>query len=258
MSENFKQCGERSGVYAVRFRSNWDGEGDILMVFASLSADGKWVDEETNKPLLEYEGDEILQAWLLNDPEDLPDAMTQAAASLEDNNCLEQAFALRTWFAMGISVPALSPPSHSDDAAVDRFAAAMKAKLAMARVKGRGGWDDPAQCSVELLAKLLVGHVGKGNTGNFEDIANLAMMLHQRNADPKVLAEAAAAAAHDTAEKNDPALAVLRFMMTLDDHDAMDYLRAWNEGCFAECRKEWPEAPAECYIGADPLYVIGS
>lgn len=80
------------------------------------------------------------------------------------------------------------PEQHPDDAAVDRFAAAMKAKLAAAREKGRGGWDDPEACSVEFLADLLVGHIGKGNTGNFEDIANLAMMLHQRGADPAVLA----------------------------------------------------------------------
>lgn len=80
---------------------------------------------------------------------------------------------------------------HPDDAAVDRFAAAMKAKLAKARDKGRSGWDDPDQCSVEFLADLLLGHIGKGNPGNFEDIANLAMMLHQRGAEPSVLTQSA-------------------------------------------------------------------
>ncbi|MGY3922011.1 zinc finger-like domain-containing protein [Aeromonas jandaei] len=83
------------------------------------------------------------------------------------------------------------PEQHSDDAAVDRFAAAMKVKLAAARAKGRGGWDDPAACSVEYLADLLVDHVGKGNCGTFEDVANFAMMLHQRGADPAVLAHSA-------------------------------------------------------------------
>ena len=76
---------------------------------------------------------------------------------------------------------------HPDDMAVDRFADAMKIKLAAAREKGRSGWDDPAACQVDHLAELLVSHVGKGNHGNFEDIANLAMMLHQRGADPSVL-----------------------------------------------------------------------
>jgi hypothetical protein len=35
-----------------------------------------------------------------------------------------------------------SQRTHKDDIAVDRFAAAMKAKLAAARAKGRDGWDD--------------------------------------------------------------------------------------------------------------------
>jgi len=66
---------------------------------------------------------------------------------------------------------------HSDDAAVDRFATAMKEKLAVSRAKGRGGWDDPAQCTVEKLAAMLCQHVGKGDP---VDIANFAMMIHQR------------------------------------------------------------------------------
>lgn len=83
------------------------------------------------------------------------------------------------------------PAQHSDDTAVDRFAVAMKTKLASARAKGRSGWDEPAACSVEYLADLLVDHVGKGNSGTFEDVANFAMMLHQRGADPAVLAHSA-------------------------------------------------------------------
>lgn len=71
---------------------------------------------------------------------------------------------------------------HPDDAAVDRFAEAMKAKLAAARAKGRGGWEDPEQCSTEFLADLFVGHLRKDNPGNIEDLANLLMMLHQRQA----------------------------------------------------------------------------
>lgn len=78
---------------------------------------------------------------------------------------------------------------HSDDAAVDNFADAMKAKLAEAREKGRGGWDDPEQCTVEHLAKLLVDHIPKGDP---IDVANFAMMLHQRGADKSALATAVA------------------------------------------------------------------
>ena len=109
---------------------------------------------------------------------------------------------------------------HSDDLAVDRFAAAMKAKLAAARANGRGGWDDPEQCSVEFLAKLLIGHVRKGNAGNFEDIANLAMMLHQRGAYPAVLERAAPEPA--TVAVDAVALEALR--VTVDAYD-----KAWAD-----------------------------
>lgn len=79
------------------------------------------------------------------------------------------------------------PAQHSDDLAVDRFASAMKAKLAAARAKGRSGWDDKENCSGKHLAQLLVEHLSKANAGTFEDIANFAMMLHQRGEDPKLL-----------------------------------------------------------------------
>jgi hypothetical protein len=72
------------------------------------------------------------------------------------------------------------PPrdQHPDDAAVDRFAAAMKAKLAKKREEGRGGWDDPAQCKVEDLARMLVDHLPKGDP---VDVANFCMMLFCRD-----------------------------------------------------------------------------
>lgn len=68
-------------------------------------------------------------------------------------------------------------PRHSDDAAVDRFAEAMKAKLATKRADGRGGWDNKKVCSQALLSDLLRGHVDKGDP---VDVANFSMMLHQR------------------------------------------------------------------------------
>lgn len=66
---------------------------------------------------------------------------------------------------------------HSDDAAVDRFAAAMKAKLAKKRSEGRSGWDDKDDCSQIFLSQRLREHVEKGDP---LDVGNLAMMLHQR------------------------------------------------------------------------------
>ncbi|QVK31781.1 hypothetical protein [Pseudomonas syringae] len=70
---------------------------------------------------------------------------------------------------------------HPDNLAVDNFAAAMKTKLAEARAKGRRGWSETG-AQDRTLAEMLVRHIPKGNAGNFEDIANLAMMLHQRDA----------------------------------------------------------------------------
>ncbi|GEM_PF-1790519 len=66
---------------------------------------------------------------------------------------------------------------HPDDLAVDAFATSMKAKMAAARAKGRGGWEDPAQCSANDLSRLLRDHVEKGDP---RDVANFCMMLHQR------------------------------------------------------------------------------
>lgn len=76
---------------------------------------------------------------------------------------------------------------HPDDIAVDNFAAAMKLKLAAARDKGRSGWEDKELCSGEYLAQNLVAHLSRGNAGTFEDIANFAMMLHQRGESPALL-----------------------------------------------------------------------
>ncbi|MCS4089424.1 hypothetical protein [Rhizobium sp. BK176] len=66
---------------------------------------------------------------------------------------------------------------HPDDIAVDRFAAVMKAKLSRKRRQGRGGWEDKEVRSGSFLSSLLVEHVAKGDP---IDVANFAMMLHQR------------------------------------------------------------------------------
>ena len=66
---------------------------------------------------------------------------------------------------------------HPDDEAVDRFAAAMHAKMAQARAKGKEGWDDPERCPEDRLLNLL-------NDGyaahDWVDVANYAMMLWAR------------------------------------------------------------------------------
>ncbi len=66
---------------------------------------------------------------------------------------------------------------HTDDSAVDRFAAAMKSKMAKARSKGRGGWDNKTDCPTERLQQMLTEHLAKGDP---VDIGNFSMMLWNR------------------------------------------------------------------------------
>lgn len=133
---------------------------------------------------------QVPQGWKLAPCEPTREMLDKARENLvrdgQIDPMLKSAYA-----AMLAATPKLvtAQAQHPDDAAVDRFADAMKAKLAAARSKGRGGWDDPAQCSVEHLAHLLVKHVSKGDP---VDVANFSMMLHQRGAEHEVLAQAQA------------------------------------------------------------------
>ncbi len=70
------------------------------------------------------------------------------------------------------------PVQHPDDIAIDKFAEAMKKKMAATRARGRGGWEDKNDCSTELLQELLWNHVIKGDP---VDVGNLAMMLFNRD-----------------------------------------------------------------------------
>ena len=71
----------------------------------------------------------------------------------------------------------ISDTEHPDDKAVWNFAWAMVSKLKKKREDGRTGWWDKDFCSNEYLSKLLREHVDKGDP---VDVANFAMMLHQR------------------------------------------------------------------------------
>ena len=50
----------------------------------------------------------------------------------------------------------------------------------------------------------------------------------------------------------DAAVAAIQF--ALGDDEGMQFLRLWNQGDFDVIRSEWPEAPEEVFIGADPLH----
>lgn len=81
------------------------------------------------------------------------------------------------WPDLVASPAAVESESHSDDIAVDRFAAAMKLKLAKKRSQGRGGWEDPAVTGMKFLVHMLREHVEKGDP---VDVGNFAMMIWNR------------------------------------------------------------------------------
>ena len=54
---------------------------------------------------------------------------------------------------------------------------AMRSKLRNTREKGRGGWWNPKECSIEMLKKMLVEHIEKGD---MIDVMNFAGMIFVR------------------------------------------------------------------------------
>lgn len=50
----------------------------------------------------------------------------------------------------------------------------------------------------------------------------------------------------------DASIAAIQF--ALQDEDGLTFLREWNEGEFDSIRENWPDAPKEVFMGADPLY----
>lgn len=111
-------------------------------------------DKQTEALKMALEALELIDAPLNNETIDLWEQKTDAAITAIREALAEQ--------------PA---QQHPDDQAVDRFAAAMKDKLAKAREKGRGGWET---CSPEDLSRMLREHVEKGDP---RDVANFCMML---------------------------------------------------------------------------------
>lgn len=48
--------------------------------------------------------------------------------------------------------------------------------------------------------------------------------------------------------------AVAAIQFALETDEGLEFLRLWNHGEFDKTRREWPEAPEDVYIGADPLH----
>jgi hypothetical protein len=62
-------------------------------------------------------------------------------------------------------------------ALVQAFADEMDMKLKSARRKGRDGWDNPKECTVDQLKEMMMKHIEKGD---MRDVANFAMFIHYR------------------------------------------------------------------------------
>lgn len=93
------------------------------------------------------------------------------------NTMDELAEEIRAMLAAAPAQPTEQTAKHRDDIAVDSTATAVKAKLAKKRDEGRGGWNKEDECTMKLLAELLVEHVAKGDP---IDIVAFATFLHQR------------------------------------------------------------------------------
>ncbi|HEB94362.1 MAG TPA: hypothetical protein ENI94_13060 [Gammaproteobacteria bacterium] len=65
----------------------------------------------------------------------------------------------------------------ADDRLVAYAAIAMKEKLRVARLKGRGGWWNPDECNIEQLRHMLQEHLEKGDV---VDVMNFAAMIYAR------------------------------------------------------------------------------
>lgn len=50
--------------------------------------------------------------------------------------------------------------------------------------------------------------------------------------------------------------AVAAVAFALETDEGMAFLRAWQYGDFDVIRREWPDAPKEVFIGADPLACV--
>jgi len=53
---------------------------------------------------------------------------------------------------------------------------------------------------------------------------------------------------------NNQNAAVAAIQFALETDDGLTFLRCWNQGDFDVIHREWPEAPVDVFIGADPLH----
>ena len=78
---------------------------------------------------------------------------------------------------MDARITSIFDDADADREGVRRFAEALLQKLAEKRAQGYSGWNDPADCSIKRLEKLLAEHISKGDP---VDIGNFCMMIWNR------------------------------------------------------------------------------
>lgn len=110
-----------------------------------------------------HEIEELMQAWLdANMNRDEVEMKVCAAIEIAENSRAKVA----------------PPIQHPDDAAIDKFALAMKQKMQKKRNEGRSKWDNKKEIPALQLQCLLFESTQKGDP---IDVANYAMMLWHRD-----------------------------------------------------------------------------
>ncbi len=124
------------------------------------------------------------------------------------------------------SLPMTTGSAHPDDLAIDRFAVAMKAKMAVTRAQGRAGWNDPEQCPIERLQSMLVACVAKGDP---VDVGNMAMMISARGGMTVAMSQAQSGDEQHAALKAlcDNHAETLRSIAKMDPLTDGDRMRQW-------------------------------
>lgn len=137
---------------------------EAYQALASMASDLGVTDDEKVKKLLDN-----LSAQERQHQDVLPFPSFEKAASRDDTEHLLASPANAKVLMEAVERCRLD--RHTDDDAVDKFAQAMKEKLAAARRKGRQGWET---CDPVNLTHMLRAHVEKGDP---LDVANFCMFL---------------------------------------------------------------------------------
>ena len=172
----------------------------------------------------------------MNDKTTKPETAAEVLAEMRDRTYRRFYTKAREWadrIERALSAQGEAVAAHPDDIAVDRFAEAMKEKLAAARAKGRGGWDDKEDLECHL-SNLLRAHVEKGDP---RDVANFCCFLWNRG---ESIQPAPARVTEDDGRQAFEKWAAKRWALSLERwHDSGEYksglTRDWWQ-CWTESR----------------------